>query len=398
MSSDCLLWIDGPYKTAAQFFSEAESRGCCRRMGTWPSWARPGKTRVFLAHRDGHRRTDTGSIIGYFTLAGVGVLFKPEDYHEYGALVDDYRAASEGKADPEPLLDYWRAEKRKPPRGVPGGSLAHDDDFLVDLIVDFLVDCGRAGSGYAIPLDLASLEAERVCGARSDDGAIYFVDELARDIDSRFCKLLETLIEEALNDRPKRDRAKVRRDVVKALKKRLVRSKGRSTGIAEFGEAVERSAARRRSVTPIPRPLAGIAKRLGGLVVFESPYPSFRRVPQAAFRGYLRVDGDELLVRIGTRAKADRGTQIILPYRHTAVGKRKTHEQLVTDLAVECQMSKEFAGEVLGAVAEIVDRELEERGWVTLTGVGTLKVVETARSGRQVRFEPSAALRRRAGL
>lgn len=401
MSDDCLLWIDGPYKTVAQFLAEAESRGCCRRVRSWPSWVRPGETRVFLAHRDGHRRTDTGSIIGYFTLAGIGVLFDPDDYHEYAALLYDYKGAARGKGDAKPLLDYWRDEKRSPPRRVPEGSPPddEDDDFLVDLIADFLVDCGQGSSGYAISLDQASLEAERICGARSDDGAVYFVDGLAQAIDSHFCESLKELLKEALRDRPrKRDGAKVRRDTIEALKSGVGRSKGRSTGIAEFGKAVERSVGRGSSAARTDALAKGVAEARGALVALKPPYPSFRRVPQAAFRGYLRIDGDELLASIAARGRAGRDTRVDLPYRHTAVGKRKTHEQLVTDLAAECQMSKEFAAEAWGGFAEIVDRELEERGWVTLNGVGTLKVVERADDRRRVKFEPSAALRRRANL
>jgi hypothetical protein len=38
-----------------------------------------------------------------------------------------------------------------------------------------------------------------------------------------------------------------------------------------------------------------------GLILFHQPYPIYHRPPVALFRGYDRVDGDALLMKIGVR-------------------------------------------------------------------------------------------------
>lgn len=56
------------------FVHEAEWRGISRKISPAPSWVRPGKTRIFLAHADGCRSPSHGKIFGYFVLRRVEII------------------------------------------------------------------------------------------------------------------------------------------------------------------------------------------------------------------------------------------------------------------------------------------------------------------------------------
>jgi DNA-binding protein len=347
LGCDCLLWVDGPYRTVAQFLKEAEVRGCCRRMSSWPSWVRPGETRVFLAHRNGHERTDYGSIFGYFVLDGVGILGGPEE-------PDDSPAPPRlPPTEDEPPRPRSPEPPRRPPVGSPPSGGGSSDD-----------------GSYEISLDQALQEAERLCGTRSEEGAVYFVDALARRIDSMFGEAL------------------AQSEVVQ----------GGAAGSAVAAAPTFREVVERVGPSPgpeIPQEIENCARERGALVVLEPPFPSFQRIPQAAFRDLMRIDGDKLLARIAAAYEQSDTNRIVrIAYHRTAVGKRKTKAQLVTDLAEDLQASKAFAGSVWSAFAELIATELKARQWMTLTGVGTLRV-KTADDSKQVTFKPSQVLERK---
>jgi hypothetical protein len=161
-----------------------------------------------------------------------------------------------------------------------------------------------------------------------------------------------------------------------------------------FTEAVRAAGGDRDPVTSIPAELADFAHRHGELVVFDRPYPSFRKRPRAAFRHLVRIDGDELLHRIVAayeRGGEDRSIRI--PYYHATPDKKKTKGQLIAELAEESETSKSCAADFWGALAERITRELGDGRPMTLTGVGTFRVKRVRGSGRIV-FEPSAVLKR----
>ena len=100
---DALLWIGQSYKWVDCgrpqscaipfvpvrgdhcFVHEAERRGVSRKIAAVPTWAVPGLTRVFLAHRADQRTADRGRLFGYFvlhrieTLTGDGAPVLPSD-------------------------------------------------------------------------------------------------------------------------------------------------------------------------------------------------------------------------------------------------------------------------------------------------------------------------------
>lgn len=370
---DCLLWIDGQYRTIEIFLREARERGCCRRMSSWPEWMKPGESRVFLAHRDGHTRTDFGSIFAYFTLGGVGIIGGPDGH---GGPVKPVEPPLGGLPDPSPGSS---AQTPTPPGG------AGDPN---------------PGGGYPIPPDQASLEAERLCGDRSEDGAVYFVDALARTIDSLFSSALEKLVDEMLaEDRQTGRKPRTRRRAIAKLQKAPARpSRGASVGSEEFDKAVRRAGSGKLETTKVPKDLKPHVRWEGALVVFEAPYPSFQRIPRAAFRNLLAIDGDELLRRIATAyAGGERERIVTLPYHRHPTNGRKTKAQLIAELAEAKGLDKAFAERIWGAFAEMIAVELAQRDWMTFTGVGTFKVSDREES-RRLKFEPSARLRREARL
>ena len=415
---DCLIWVDGPYRTVNQFIKEAERRGCCRKVPFWPSWAKPGKTRVFLAHRAGHDRTDRGSIFGYFTLHGVDIVFTQEKCEGYKALLSKYHEAPRDQKDLEPLVDFWREEfhgKRLPvtlpakPAADPKKPSPSYDGSIIDFILDFLISCkpngdGSGAPGYGISQDQTNLEADRICGARPGNPALYFVDALAREIESVFCEILKEIMKKALEEEGEEEedtrKKKRAREIVAELTRKAKRNKknGRRQGIPEFQHAVKKVLSRAKRWATVPKELDGFADKRGALVVFERSYPSFRRLPQAAFLGLLRIDGDQLLEKISdVYASRSRRREIELPYYKTGqVGaqQKKTKQQLIADLAQEWQASKEFVEEIWRSFHGMITHELVKRGKITLTNVGTLSV-KKSRGVKEVKFEQSKVLKRK---
>lgn len=358
---DCLIWVGSDYyRTVHRFVSEARTRGCCRRVPAWPAWAIPGKTRVFLAHRDRHDRTDRGSVFGYFTLAAVGIV------------VDKAKIRAASPAKLQPFVDHCRRNPAGKKRPDPLPEKPPYDDEVVDFVVDLLFGCENEDA-YGISTDQTEAEPNRLCGDRSTHGALYFVDDYAREIDEALCELLKELLKD---DRRRKRRRR-----------------------PPFDEALERARSPSGAWATVPKELADIAEPSGGLVLFKRPYPSYAHVPQAFFRNLLRVDGDELLRRIvASYRKSEeprpRGTPTIeLPYHRSRVepGEKKTKARLVVDLADERQASTDLVEDFWWSFAKMIERELRERERITFTGVGTFSVKES-KGTKQVKFKPSESL------
>lgn len=145
---DFLIWVGSPgrpYNTIKGYIGEAKELGCCRRVPQVPSWAVPGKSRVFLVHRGDHKKkSDLGSIFGYYTLRRVEVITKQK------VSIIKQKNLDSRETYPEPFPWY-----------------------------------------ILVPQEQAGGEEERGCGMRETDGAIYLVNELASEITDVFLKKLE---------------------------------------------------------------------------------------------------------------------------------------------------------------------------------------------------------------
>lgn len=327
-TSDCLLWVGHRY-TIPKFIEEAQGRGCCRKVPQAPRWLKPGKSRVFLAHQDG-LAPQHGVIFGYFVLGGVDVV---------------------------------------------DGKMHEDGEYLSMETLETLLSCGGgAGEPLTIPRFRALLEGRRLCGLRSKEShgdslqnpAIYLVDALTRDVDKIFCTLIKALIEEELqlSGSPHKVSAKNLKD--KAMSRQL------------FEEAVRLAQELPRTAPEVPGILKGRAEAHGPLVLFDQPYPVFHRFPQAAFRGLIAIDGDQLIEEVTETYRpqrqenlgAWRSRWILIPYAQDPEEKL-TQAVLVEALAHECQTNKEMAHAFLKAFEDIVGSRLKKNGKVPLAGFGT---------------------------
>lgn len=438
-SQDCLIWIGDTYKTVAKYLTEAESRGCCREVPMWPPWAKPGKTRIFLAHRDGHAGCDRGAVFGYFVLHGVDIVLTQRDCEEYKKLAAEHLKTPRGKTDAsslkrfwktakgkvnaERLLDFWRTRSRGNPLPFTmphrsGGSRL--ENGVMDFLLDFLISCESKGhGGYGISTDQTSLEEARYCGVRlgpegtqvltTDDPdrevepkstnphnplSVYFVDQLTRTVDEFFCEFLKEVIKKASEKSKSRSRSSVIGDLRRIAKKE--RKPRYQRGIPEFQKALRKAATRRTAWLKLPPDLNTCARVRGAMVVFNGPYPFFQRIPRADFKGLIEIDGDELVRRIKrvySRKTKDR--KIVLPYYDTrrASHAKSTKEQLNIRLAQKLQTTLTFADTVANGFAELVLSELRTKQTVTLHDIGTLKV-KRKKQRAVLEFNASDALKR----
>ena len=349
----------------------------------------------------------------------------------------------------------------RPTTGDDLGDDLRDDlrDDLIDVIVDVLFDCGGEAplppGGRPVSTFQTSLEAERECGFRPrESGApgptarrsgVYVVDSVFRDIDDILCELLKELVAEELK-RDKRVRGgngrsrsgppgedhpawkavdELRARLATKAKARAPRRKRRK-GIVEFDQAADRAVSRfagkGEAVRPaqLPAEGAGSATReTPGLVVFETPYPRFRRLPDASFRGLIRVDGDELLESIAENYAIQSRPRppVPIPFlyadpKRIAEDESRTFGDLTALLATRCQSSKQLAESFLRSFVDLVQNELAMDHRLTVPGLGSFALQErAARTGvhpktrkkiripakKVVRFRPAQGLKDRVG-
>lgn len=404
---DCLDWVGGLY-TIPKFVGEAERQGCCRKIGSWAPWLEPGMSRVFLAHRGTQKRADTGVIFGYFIVAGADLVMSNWRWAEYQRLLAE--AESTGDTSPvdnfllqqfppvgRPLRDVPEEEDTAPEPAPPARELPEDE--LVDFLVDLLFDCGNGPPHRRVPAFQCSLEADRVCGCRPFGeyrqwpppdtwwerdlrSGLYLVDDLAGLIGELFCEILKELIKDAVqgaNGEDKRlGRPRFAGNVLKDLHQRLYgKAEGRSggrqpwNGIAEYDSAVALAQERLGAGLQIHDAIPHKQSCRGSLVVFERPYPKYRRLCNAWFRGNLRIDGDALLDQIAESYKTGRTQPIGLPIYCGPDEGDLTMTDLAARLARRTHLNKELAMQVLRQTAELIGSELERRDTLRISGLGT---------------------------
>lgn len=242
----------------------------------------------------------------------------------------------------------------------------------------------RAGSGArsrpAAPPG-ASATGPSTSTSSAAGPALYFVDGLARAIESDFCEVFKELVKKAL------DKALTTGDRKRPSRKEAV--------AREFDRALENVHSSPAGWAPSEVPSFG--EQRGGMVVFWKPYPTYRHLPQAAFRGFMRVDGDDLLRRISGTYAGARAGDLALPYPKTPpAGPRgkKSKQQLVDDLAEELQASRAFTEQIWESFLGTIAGELERGRPVTLRNLGRFEVTES-QGRKQVKFRPSETLKDR---
>jgi hypothetical protein len=358
---DGLLWIGhgpGTYETVHQFVIEAQLRGCCRQLPYVPGWVVFGKSKIFLAHRDGHRPS-RGSLFGYFVLHRIEIITK--DAIAW-SLKAKRRADSLWPVDVSPYIDRatqcWRQKLSWPeirrrlrrefqqrhaqdlargrtgmrPRRWPFERELEKaireaiQKVIEKALEDFVKDWVDRHTQKCFPSrESTRAEGERMCSFRKGPGAIYAVDALCAAIYHTYTQRLQAYIAREsktssasghnLVEHLRREMSATWREWLR--RKRSHRWKAKHM-LAQyegpFREAVE-SFLRKgwRAKYRLDRRLRGKAVQYGELVVFNRPFPVFDRAPQAAFRGILRVEGDSLIKQIANH-RGKKRLVVKIPY------------------------------------------------------------------------------------
>lgn len=358
-------------KKSRCFVHEAELRGCCRKVPGIPKWVIPGKTLIFLVHRDvfkgdnpqkSKRNRACGSIFGYFILKRVEIIADRKVYEETskGNIPWIQSVADDIKKDViEQIKKMDLAVEKRIPRSMlknevvkvfkkrgnanfiegigKGTNVTYrsrssqplpDDEVeikdppqvleqligeLIQELIEMLLD--PEGDYFFVPLSVSQIETDRYCSKRLNVGAIYLVDALTVTITNEFKKEIE----------------KKKPSTIAA-------------GEELFKKTVDKVKEDYRSKTVIPSSLTDKVEVRGELVLFNrinGAYPVFKKRPYASFRSPLRVDGKKLLCEILRWYKEEGNYVPKIPYCD------EEDEWTISGFASRYWLSKEFAKRVL---------------------------------------------------
>ena len=448
---DMMLWIGKTYRTPEEYIQETERRGCCRKIPEVPPWARPGKTRVFLIHRDG-RALHQGSIFGLFILGRLEIITPDDDFPSWPPLgpaeLRELRKIGKRQDLKKRLQkhkgEYRRyvAERRTRRRPSPPDPR---DDPLDELFEEWLKELLREwseGDREPVPVDFSRCEPDRSCSQRLSPGAVYVVDALAAEIKMAYQAALEEWVQEhTTGARPRGNLlAEMHAETQSAwawcrkvaggrsrerILSQLVRAEGpdrrwwETVGTVDGGVALrtlrrtptrewhwwraepdlfhgvaDEVHSKRRAKTDVSTLLKENKGKLRGeLVVFKRPFPIFEQAPQAAFRGVKRIDGDELLPQV------EKGVRIpFIPYCIEGIREDeiRTQSQLVALLSSELHVSEALARRYLKRLAVLAEVNLEANGEFRLPDVGRLLLrYRKARKGRNPQTGEEISIRAR---
>lgn len=387
--------VVGPprYKITNGYIKEAMELGCCRRIRQLPSWAVPGKSRVFLVHRGPHKEPDKGSIFGYYVLKRIEFIAQQkgpdplEQYRDKSPWSDKYREefkkgveSCRGSDDekacimdkyPERLKDNLLRDvcrERIKFSGRPSKKYKDPFDELIDEILkEFMKKCWEElmermdNDDYAIVTrEQALMAAGLGCSKREVPGAAYLVNALFGETTDAFHeKLYRWLEQEGPHMYPGVSREKLIEKLEETESKIIYPEEG----IELFREA-------KREVHELRK------LEVGELVLLDKPYPSFQRYPSAAFRGYFRIDGDKLLDRIN---KGGKRVTPKIPYctgEEIEPDKPMTKAQLVDFLKEELHLQKTMVNKFFDELSSLAIDELKSKKYIVLPGLGRLVVSE----------------------
>ena len=429
LQHDCLIWVGQSYPTISDYLNEAKVRGCCRKVPFWPAWARRGRTRIFLAHHDGLPAPDRGVIFGYFVLGGVDIILTPQDYDELSAVLATCReidgdlgspehwATAAGERCAELMIEFWR--KRAPDDPLPfklkdwKGDLKDFSKFFLELFLTSGDGEGMGTSALALPTSQTALEKPRFCpvdGVRkapekSGRPSFYFVDSLARLVDEVFHGILEKEVERSLAENECGSRAECYDKLLGIAE--APDEDDRPQGLPQYQKAVEIASSLIASEDLRPAELHGFERRCGAMVMFRTPYPFYKSIPHASFRGLVQIDGDRLMQQIEKAYRhRSKSHEVKLPYvvepSDKSTSKRK--EELIVEMSSELKMSKSYSERVLDWLPEMLADELRSRAVIRLPNIGTFRIKRKAEKPVPARdledhieFKPSRALEREFG-
>lgn len=404
--TDSIVWIGTTYKTIEDYIEESERLGCCRQIQQVPSWAIPGGSRVFLVHRGNHKRLDRGSIFGYYTLKRIEFIagqrgpnpieplihqfpWSDKYYKEFERAAQSCRRSANEAACiknkfPKKLKhDFPREVSMCRIRSRSSFPENDDDDPFIKMVKkifrevmeeywkEFLKSL-ESGDYEIVSTEQSLTEGGRGCSKRRKPGAIYLVDTLATEITDAFHEKLYNWLR---NEGPRKYPEANREELIEKLKETESKVIYPEEGIFLFKDAKREVLDNRKT-------------KSGDLVVFSKPYPTFQRSPRAAFRGYLRIDGNKLLEQINMGGR----TMIpSIPYCSDSdikLNKPMTKAQLGIYFATELGLQKAMVNKFFSQLSKLVLDELERNKSITLPGLGRL-VLSERKARRGVKFRPT---------
>jgi DNA-binding protein HU-beta len=339
-----------PKKSPHCYVHEAEWRGCCRKIPTMNNWLIPGKSKIFLAHKDNLKPRERGRIFGYFVLERFEIIIT--------CPCKEGQEITRKCWDDSEIVTHRCENGRWVSTGEKCPSFNGDEDepepepvCLDDSMFEEDRACEVKIKQEDTPVNLKLFESEEYCNRRLIPGSIYAVDALNAKITDHFTKELEKLhfkqdFDQAENDEKKKD---------------YIRQ-----GAEVFKEVVETIKKGWKPKTAIPDILKGKAVLQGELVLFKTPQPILERFDQAAFRGILRLDGDDLIDQIAEGVR--------IPKIHYFFD--SPTEKLLATMSQELRINKAFAKRILNTLYEIAKNELKECRPFKLPGFGTFSIVQ----------------------
>lgn len=420
------------------YVHEAEYRGCCRRTPNIPAWAVPGATRVFLVHSATHEEGHQGTLFGYYILERFEILVDPETYRRlenpdcipwsddlFSEIHQDVRA---DYVSSEPLQrdnlgrlqeaadQQFESRRRQFVQQVTRNEVRYcepDCTPLEDLLLEFLekvvedvfeklleawlenrtqnwtrqVISERGARMRVLNSHHTAGETVRACSPPDDEGdppirhkrtkpgAVYAVDRLTARVTDQYLHLLEEESEDpdGIEEKDIARKEEVFREAVNRVHEQPVPA-GYSTG-----DPIER----------LPSTLREAVIKRGELVLFPYPFPVIQRCPNASFRGYLHLDGEQLLEEV-EHILGERQRLVKIPYcldleRDGPMTNAQLETYLARELLVNKSMARRFMKILTGKAAE----EIAQYGRFRLPGFGSF----TSDSNGKVIFHSYSKLR-----
>jgi nucleoid DNA-binding protein len=436
---DAMLWVGNDkhqWQTVGEFVKEAQLRGCCRKLPFVLGWMEFGKTKIFLAHRDRHKDKSKGSIFGYFVLHRIELITNnevahslsgsmasdflwPRDIKKYVSFIKRLKAEQFSQEEITRQLKeklqhdhmFVIAKGKRPPEGPPYKQSEPDDDIteFIKKVFEYLLEKWlnphndkRFNGDCFPPEDSTYGEGHRGCSTRKGIGSAYAVDALCTSVHNSYQKLLRQYLLD------KRRLGKSQKETLRILQEENLKSwenwfnnrridRWDVEELLEvykgpFREAVKKGHDAWTIKYPIDPRLNGKASNCGELIVFNKPYLTLKKAPQASFEGLWHIDGDKLIEQIASHTRK----QALIPTIYFCKANRRydmqsqnivTKQDFAARLAEELHVNKACATSLLDKISEKAREQLQQFQKFKLPGIGTIHL-KTTRSGKKIVFSP----------
>jgi hypothetical protein len=284
--TDLLTWVGGrAYPTIEAFVEEARLVGCSRRLPSSMNWVVPGKTRIFLAHKNGCKDEAYSVVFGFFTLNSVHVIY---DNITCGRNLRNCRPILHpGVRLPRSAAEFDEyIVKRKiilthrEEGAIRKDPLAKLLEVLWDGWLKEVINLSIKQGVRRIPWSMEADNIERLCGGASNLGSGRYPGAYASD------ELGDWVLDQIfdwLSDKPDLPDEHF-----------WIAGKRRAHKRAPAGA----SRSGRINIDAIHRTYGKPPKPISGITVFDKPYPLYFHPLKASFRGFRRIDGNALLLKV----------------------------------------------------------------------------------------------------